>query len=158
VATFYLFHAGLSWWGALPDLPLIALVALFATGIFIADRVNKIPLVLVFLGAYFLLFTARAFLGDPAEVADIFRASDLHACLFFSFFILTDPPTSPVRYRGQIVYGLLVAAVSFGIFDWNGAAHYLLAGLLAGNLWEAWHRWHVSSRRRWVRRAMPAVT
>lgn len=157
VGTFYTFHTGLSWWGALPDLPPIALVALFATGLFIAERVNKIPMVLVFLGAYFLLFTAMAFLGDPGKVAGIFRASDLQACLFFSFFILTDPPTSPVRYRGQILYGLLVAAVSFGIFAWNGAACYLLAGVLAGNLWEAWHRWY-SSRSRWlVRKGMAAI-
>lgn len=157
VATFYMFHTGLSWWGALPDLPPIALAALFATGLFIAERVNKIPMVLVFLGAYFLLFTAVAFLGDPAKVADIFRASDLQACLFFSFFILTDPPTSPVRYRGQILYGLLVAAVSFGIFEWNGAAYYLLAGVLAGNLWEAWHRWYVSRSRRLARKTMTAT-
>lgn len=157
VATFYIFHTGQSWWGALPDLPPIALVALFATGLFIAERVNKIPMVLVFLGAYFLLFTAMAFLGDPAKVADIYRASDLQACLFFSFFILTDPPTSPVRYRGQILYGLLVAVVSFGFFAWNGAAYYLLAGVLAGNLWEAWHRWHVSRSRRLARKATPVV-
>jgi Na+-translocating ferredoxin:NAD+ oxidoreductase RnfD subunit len=148
VATFYIFHAGQSWWGALPDLPSIALVALFATGAFIADRVNKIPVVLVFLGTYFVLFTLLAFLGDPGNVADIFRAPDLHAVLYFAFFILSDPPTSPVKYRSQILFGVLVAVVSLAIFEWNGAAYYLLGGVLAGNVWEAWHRWHLSSHRR----------
>ena len=148
LAAFYVFHTGQSWWGALPDLPSSALIVLFATGVFIADRMNKIPMVLVFLGTYFVLFTLMAFLGDPGKVADIFRAPDLHAVLYFAFFISTDPPTSPVKYRGQILCGALIAVVSFAIFEWNGAAYYLLAGVLAGNLWEAWHRWNSSSRRR----------
>jgi hypothetical protein len=43
---------------------------------------------------------------------------------------------------------VLVALVSFGIFQWIGAAYYLLAGVLVGNVWEAWHRWYLFSRRR----------
>jgi Na+-translocating ferredoxin:NAD+ oxidoreductase RnfD subunit len=148
VITFYMFDTGQSWWGALPEITPLALVLLFATGIFIADRVNKVPLVLIFLGAYFLLFTLAAFLGDPGKVAEIFRAPDLHAVLFFAFFILTDPPTSPVKYPDQLVCGVIVAVVSYAIFAWVGAAYYLLAGVLVGNIWEAWHRWHLDSRRR----------
>src|SRR5262249_13926758 len=60
VATFYVFDTGQSWWGALPDVAPVAIVILFAGGVFIADRVNKLPLVLAFLGAYFLLFTLTA--------------------------------------------------------------------------------------------------
>jgi Na+-translocating ferredoxin:NAD+ oxidoreductase RnfD subunit len=149
VVTFYLFDTGQSWWGALPEVaPLLGLVVLFATGIFIADRVNKVPLVLIFLGIYFLLFTLAAFLVEPGKVAEIFRAPDLHAVLFFAFFILTDPPTSPVKYRDQLVCGSIVAVASFAIFEWLGVAHYLLAGVLVGNIWEAWHRWRLDSRRR----------
>jgi Na+-translocating ferredoxin:NAD+ oxidoreductase RnfD subunit len=148
VVTFYIFDTGQNWWGALPELAPIALVVLFATGVFIADRVNKMPLVLVFLGAYFLLFTLTAFLGDPGKVAEIFRAPDLQAVLFFAFFILTDPPTSPVKYPDQLVCALIVAVASYAIFEWVGAAYYLLAGVLVGNIWEAWHRWSLFSRRR----------
>ena len=147
VATFYVFNTGQSWWGALPEITPLALIALVATGAFIADRVNKIPLVLVFLGTYFALFTLTAFLGDPRKVAEMFRAPDLHAVLFFAFFILTDPPTSPVRYPDQIVCGVLVALGSYAIFEWVGAAYYLLAGVLVGNIWEAWHRWQFSRQR-----------
>jgi Na+-translocating ferredoxin:NAD+ oxidoreductase RnfD subunit len=150
VATFYVFHTGQNWWGALPEISPFALLVLFATGAFIVDRVNKIPLVLVFLGAYFLLFTLTAFLGNPGKVAEIFRTPDLHAVLFFAFFILTDPPTSPVKYSDQAVCGLIVAVVSYAIFEGVGAAYYLLAGVLVGNIWEAWHRWHSFSRRRWT--------
>jgi Na+-translocating ferredoxin:NAD+ oxidoreductase RnfD subunit len=148
VMTFYIFDTGQSWWGALPEITPFALVVLLVTGAFIADRVNKVPLVLVFLGTYFLLFSLAAFRGNPGKVAEIFRAPDLHAVLFFAFFFLTDPPTSPVKYRGQIVCGVIVAVVSFAIFEWLGVAYYLLAGVLVGNIWEGWHRWRSVSRRR----------
>jgi len=140
VATFYVFHTGQSWWGALPGIPVYGLVVLFATGIFITDRVNKTPLVLAFLGSYYALFTLTAFLGDPARVAEIFRTPDLQAVLFCAFFFLTDPPTAPVKYASQIVCGVIVAVTSYAVFQWIGAAYYLLAGVLAGNIWEAWRR------------------
>jgi Na+-translocating ferredoxin:NAD+ oxidoreductase RnfD subunit len=140
VATFPIFHPGESWWGALPEVVPLAQLALLAGGAFIADRVNKMPLVLAFLAAYYLLFTATAFVSDPSWVAEVFRAPDLQAVLFFALFILTDPPTSPVKYRDQIVFAIVVAVASYAIFEWMGAVYYLLAGVLAGNVWEAWRR------------------
>lgn len=147
VVTFYVFHTGQSWWGALPDVAPIATVVLFATGIFIADRVNKLPMVLAFLGAYYLLFTTTAFVGEPRLVSEIFRAPDLQAVLFFAFFILTDPPTSPTKYPHQVFCGVLVAVVSYAVFEWLGVVYYLLAGVLVGNTWEAWRRWAMRRRR-----------
>lgn len=147
VATFYVFDTGQSWWGALPDLAPWMTVVLLATGAFITDRVNKMPLVLVFLGTYYLLFSLTAFVGSPVHVAEIFRAPDVQMALFFAFFILTDPPTSPVKYPDQIICGIIVAVVSFGVFEWVGAAYYLLAGVLVGNVWEAWRRVQARTRR-----------
>jgi Na+-translocating ferredoxin:NAD+ oxidoreductase RnfD subunit len=140
VASFYVFHTGQSWWGALTDVLPILKVVLLAAGVFIADRVNKLPLVLTFLGAYFLLFTLTAFAGNPLAVAEIFRTPDAEAALYFAFIILTDPPTSPAKYPDQIVCGLIVAVVSYAFFEWAGVVYYLLAGVLAGNVWEAWRR------------------
>ena len=140
VVSYYVFDAGQSWWGALPELLPWAIVALFATGIFITDRVNKMPIVLAFLGAYYALFTGAAFVGDPRSVAEIFRAPDLHAVLYFAFFMLTDPPTAPIKTRDQVICGVLVAGVSFVLFETVGVVYYLLAGLLVGNVWEAWRR------------------
>lgn len=140
VVAFYVFHTGQSWWGALPEITPWALAAIFATGIFITDRVNKMPLVLAFLGCYYLLFTVTAFVGDPNGVAEVFRNPDLNAVLFFAFFILTDPPTSPVKYPDQLVCAVIVAATSYAVYEWIGAAYYLLAGVLVGNVWEAWRR------------------
>ena len=148
VVTFYMFNTGQSWWGALPEVSPYALIALFAAGIFMADRVKKIPMVLIFLGVYFLLFTVTAYLGDPANAAEIFRTPDFQSVLFFAFFILTDPPTSPVTYRDQMICGAMIAVASYAVFELVGVAYYLLAGVLVGNVWEAWRRWHLASQRR----------
>ena len=157
VAAFYIFGAGQNWWGALAQLPLIYLIPVFVTGVFITDRVNKMPLVLIFLGIYYLLFTITAFVGDPLPVAEIFRAPDLNAVLFFAFFILTDPPTSPVRYRDQLICGVLVAVSSYLFFEVVGAVYYLLAGVLIGNVWEAWRRWKTNAARLANRDAVSAA-
>jgi Na+-translocating ferredoxin:NAD+ oxidoreductase RnfD subunit len=146
IVSFYVFHTGQSWWGALVDMPPIARLALLAGGFFITDRVNKMPLALAFLGGYFALFTAASFLGKPLDVAEIFRTPDAEAALYFATIILTDPPTSPAKYPDQIVYGLIVAVSSFAIFETTGVVYYLLAGLLPANIWEAWRR--VSRRNR----------
>jgi Na+-translocating ferredoxin:NAD+ oxidoreductase RnfD subunit len=140
VATSFLFSARQNWWGAMPDLPLPALALLAGAGLFIADRVNKIPLVQAFLGTYFLLFTIAAFAGDPADVAAMFRAPNLHMVLYFAFFMVTDPPTSPVKYRDQIVCGVLVAGSSFAVYELTRAVYFLPAGALVGNLWDAARR------------------
>ena len=142
VVSFYVFHTGQNWWGALVDLGPIAKVVMLAGGMFIAGRVNKIPLVMTFLGAYFMLFTATAFVSNPLPVAEIFRTPDVEAALYFAFFILTDPPTSPAKYRDQLYCGVIVAVVSYALFELAGVVYYLLAGVLAGNVWEAWRRAH----------------
>lgn len=147
VVTFHVFGTGQDWWGALPDAGIAGLAALVGTGVFITDRVNKAPLVLAFLASYFLLFTVAAFTGDPRFVAEVFREPDINAVLFFAFFILTDPPTSPVRYRDQVACGVLVALTSFAVFEVFGVVYYLLAGVLAGNVWEGLRRRQADARR-----------
>lgn len=140
IASTVLFGTGQSWWGSFPDLSPVALVVLLAAGLFLANRLNKLPMVLVFLAGYFALFTVAAFVGDPARVAEIFRSPDVNAALFFAFFMLDDPPTSPVKYDDQIWYGLIVAVISFAVFESVGVVYYLLAGVLVGNVWESWRR------------------
>jgi Na+-translocating ferredoxin:NAD+ oxidoreductase RnfD subunit len=140
VATFYVFDTGQSWWGALPALPPLMQLMMVALGVFIADRVNRMPVVLAFLAAFYGLATVSAFAGNPAQVAEVFRTPDLQAALFFALFILDDPPTSPIAYRDQIIFGGIVAIAGYAVFISIGAAYYLLAGVLAGNAWEAWRR------------------
>lgn len=135
-----LFASEQSWWGSLPDLAAPILLALLIAGYVIGDRVNKLPMVLVFAATYCGVFTAVALVGDPLRVAEMFRPPFVNAMLFFAFFMLSDPPTSPSRYRDQIIYGLIVGAVSIGVYLIFGGLTYLLVGLLAGNVYEAWRR------------------
>ncbi len=153
VAMMYLLPTGQSWWGALPEVsPAWLRLALLAGGIYIADRVNKMPLVLSFLGAYFLVFTITAYLGDPRRVAEVFRSPDIEVVLFFALIILTDPPTSPARYRDQWICGIIVAATSYAVFEIFGVVYFLLAGALAGNVWTAWRRVHRHSQSKFPRK------
>lgn len=141
VVMFYVFHMGQSWWGSLPEVqPMWVQAALLLGGIFITDRVNKMPLVLSFLAVHFVLFTGTAFFGDPQWVAEIFRPPDAQMALYFAFIILTDPPTSPAKYPDQLIMGAIVAVVSYAVFEWFGVVYFLLAGVLVGNVWEAWRR------------------
>lgn len=140
VGTFYVFHTGQSWWGAMADVGPLGKLMMVAAGVFIADRVNKMPLVLAFLGVYFAMFAVVAFIGDPLSVVEIFRTPDTEAALYFAFIILTDPPTSPAKYRDQIIFGIITAVVSFAFFELAGVVYYLLAGVLTGNVWESWRR------------------
>lgn len=147
VVAMYVFPTAHSWWGALPQVsPLWVRATLLVGGIYIADRVNKLPLVLSFLGAYFAVFTAGAYLGDPRHVAEIFRSPDVEAVLYFALIILTDPPTSPARYKDQWICGIIVAGASYAVFETFGAVYFMLAGTLAGNLWAAWRRTHRQPR------------
>lgn len=143
-----MWDSGQSWWGAMPNLGVAGAAILIATGWFMADRINKMPLVLTFLGAYFSLFTLASFTGDAANVAEIFRAPDLHAVLFFAFFMLDDPPTCPVKYRDQVVFGLVVAFAAVTFFQFFGWLYFLPAALLVGNVGEAMRKRGVGRRRR----------
>jgi Na+-translocating ferredoxin:NAD+ oxidoreductase RnfD subunit len=142
LVSFYVFRTGQNGWGALTDLEPVAKVLMLGAVVFMVNRVNKMPLVLTFLGVYFALFTITAFVSNPLPVAEIFRTPDTDAALYFAFFILTDPPTSPAKYRDQWICGAIVAVTSFVLFEAAGAVYYLLAGVLVGNVWEAWRRVH----------------
>jgi Na+-translocating ferredoxin:NAD+ oxidoreductase RnfD subunit len=120
VVSFCVFHIGQNWWGALVDLKPIAKIVMLAAGVFMVNLVNKMPLVVTFLGIYFAQFTITAFVSNPLPVAESFRTPDVDAALYFAFFILTDPPTSPAKYRDQLIFGAIVAVTSFVLFEVAG--------------------------------------
>jgi Na+-translocating ferredoxin:NAD+ oxidoreductase RnfD subunit len=147
VVTFYMYDTGQSWWGALGDLPPVAIALLLAAGWFAALRIRKLPGAIAFLGVYFLIATVAAYMSEPRQVAELFQVPDLNAALFCAFFMVTDPPTSPGRGRDQAFFGGLTAAIAFAVFKWIGGAYYLLAGVLVANVWDAWLRHRDSVRR-----------
>jgi len=147
VASAILFSSAQSWWGALPETGAAGGAVLVVAGAFVVNRVNKFPLVLTFLATYFAAFTAASFLVDPGKVTEIFRAPDLQAALFFAFFMVDDPPTCPVRYGDQVVFGFIVGLASYFVFMAWGTVYFLPAGLLAGNAYEAVRKTVTAHRR-----------
>jgi Na+-translocating ferredoxin:NAD+ oxidoreductase RnfD subunit len=140
VVSFIAFHTGQSWWGALPEAGPRGLILLFAAGVIMLREVNKIPVALTFLGVYYALITAVSFFGDPAGVAHMYREPELQASLFFAFFMVSDPPTCPTTSRDQVVFACIVGVAAVAAYEFIGAAYYLSAGLLVGNVWEAIRR------------------
>jgi NQR2, RnfD, RnfE family len=134
LAVFFLFASGQSWWGALANLPLAAVIVVLACGMFAANRANKLPASLAFLAAYASLFTLAAVSGHAADVADVFRSPFVNIAVFFGFIMLTDPPTSPVPFPAQIWFGVSVAVISFITYMATHGLYFLLVGVLVANL------------------------
>ncbi|KIL38958.1 membrane protein [Gordoniibacillus kamchatkensis] len=129
-----LFHSGQSWWGAFGDLPAWTIALLLLGGYAVVNRVNKYPQLFAFIGTFlFLLFMMGCF--HVGDAADALRPPFINAALFFAFFMLTDPPTSPAKTGGQIAFGILAAVVSAAVYACFGGLMYLFIGLLAGNLY-----------------------
>jgi Na+-translocating ferredoxin:NAD+ oxidoreductase RnfD subunit len=129
-----LFQTGQSWWGSFADLPNWTMVFLLIGGYIVTDRVNKFPQVFSFLGTYLSLLFIMCILHS-GDVSDALRSPFINAALFFALFMLTDPPTSPAKYRDQIVFGVLTAIVGASVYAIFGGLMYLFIGLLIGNVY-----------------------
>lgn len=136
LVAIYVFHVGESWWGDLASLPNIAMIAVLVTGFMITSRVNKFPQVFTFLAVYFAIFLGLGLLHNTLA-ADAFRNPIINSTLFLAFFMMTDPPTSPAKYRHQAAFGAITAIVSSAIYLTVGGLTYLLIGLLVANVWKA---------------------
>jgi Na+-translocating ferredoxin:NAD+ oxidoreductase RnfD subunit len=130
--TILFFQTGQSWWGAFGDLPFWTIGFLLLGGYLVTNRVNKFPQVFAFLSVYFLLLLLMG-LMHVGEAADAFRPPFINASLFFALFMLTDPPTSPVSNKDQVIFGLLSAIVGVVIYGIFGGLMYLFIGLLVSN-------------------------
>jgi hypothetical protein len=156
LASLVLLPSGQSWWGALGDLGTPFLVIPLIGGAVIAWRVNRLPSVISFFGAYFAAFTLAAVVvgGTNASLAGVFRPPFLNAAVFFGCLMLTDPATSPSRPSDQLLFGAVTGIVSAAAFVTTHGLHYLFIGLLVANAWFAWHR----TRARSALHPAPAVS
>jgi Na+-translocating ferredoxin:NAD+ oxidoreductase RnfD subunit len=131
------FSTGQSWWGGMSLLPAWSVILLLIAGYFITQKVNKFPQVFAFLGVYFTLLLLLGIKG-LGDAGDALRTPFVNAALFLAFFMVTDPPTSPARYKDQVWFGVIAAVVSVFIFAKFGGLSYLLIGLLTANAWKTW--------------------
>jgi Na+-translocating ferredoxin:NAD+ oxidoreductase RnfD subunit len=85
---------------------------------------------LAFLAFYLGLLIMRAlWLGDPLTIP--LHQVESGALLIFSFFMISDPKTTPDSCSGRVLFALIVALaalyVQFGLFRPNGPLWGLLA-------------------------------
>jgi Na+-translocating ferredoxin:NAD+ oxidoreductase RnfD subunit len=71
---------------------------------------GKVPLILAWLSAFALQAVVRHLLFDASLAAALLPMTGM-AFLLFTFYMVTDPGTTPVAKRSQIAFGAGVAAV-----------------------------------------------
>lgn len=70
---------------------------------------KRIPLILSWLGAFVAQAWLRSVFGDTPFLAGLSPMTGV-AFVLFSFYMITDPMTSPSSLRGQILFGVAMAA------------------------------------------------
>ncbi len=113
----------LSWW-------LVSnITVVFIFGFFLAYRIKKLGLIASFLCALFVLSIFYSLLMHQAVLANIGVLN-----LFFAFFMLPEPKTSPVGLKSKLIYGVVVALFSFLSFAFLPRFDFLILGLVMGNI------------------------
>jgi hypothetical protein len=109
IAPPYQFSENLSGVGDL-FLPLLIVIS----GTFLNTRfTNKIPLIVGWLGGFVIQAVARSLVFGTPTVAALLPMTGL-AFLLFTFYMITDPGTTPSGASGQFAFGAGVAA-AYGI-------------------------------------------
>ena len=89
----------------------IGALALACLGFLVLTRAKRAETSLAFLGAYAALLFGRAlWLGDPLAIP--LHQMTNGALLVFTFFMISDPKTSPDAPLGRVLYACLVASVA----------------------------------------------
>lgn len=113
-------------WGAAP----IFAILLAGLGGAVTGKAKRWDVSLSFLGFYaVLVFTRALWLGDPLTIP--LHQLQSGALLIFTFFMISDPKTTPDARAGRIIYAALVASVGFTIqFGFYNSAGIILALIL----------------------------
>ncbi len=113
-------------WGTAP----IFAILLAGLGGVVTGKAKRWDVSLAFLGFYAALIFGRAiWLGDPLTIPG--HQLQNGALLIFTFFMISDPKTTPNARTGRIVYAALVATVGFTIqFGFYNSAGIILALIL----------------------------
>jgi len=130
VALIIVIVSGLGWispgqWGQVAWLGFL----IACMGSLVVTRAARADVTLAFLGFYVGLLIARAlWLGDPLTIP--LHQFESGTLLIFSFFMITDPKTTPNSRSGRIAFAFLVAltalSVQFVLFRPNGPLWGLL--------------------------------
>ncbi len=111
VAVFFTGNAWISpgQWGS----GAVILFGVLSLGFVVTTRVQKLDVSLAFLGTFASLLFARQviYLGWPLD--HFVQSVSTGSLLLFSFFMITDPKTTPNHLAVRIVWSAAIAAVAF---------------------------------------------
>lgn len=101
------------WGSALTIATMIA-----CAGVVVVTRAARWDVTAAFLGSYGGLLVLRAvWLGDPLAIP--LRELQSGSLIIFSFFMISDPKTTPQSRLGRVLFGVLVASLALSIrFTW----------------------------------------
>lgn len=131
-------------WGTQPWLAAGFLLAAALAGF--ASRIRRTPLLVSFILTFSALTLLRAWLMrwhlPPATLIEGTLLSP--AVFLFTFYMITDPRTSPISVRGQILWGISIAVLDLGLHLRSSLATLFQALFLASTVrWGAWHLRHL---------------
>jgi Na+-translocating ferredoxin:NAD+ oxidoreductase RnfD subunit len=131
------------WGGSYAIAAFIVTLALF----FFALRIDRMPLILSFLGFYSVGLLLRAWLTRYHVPMETWLMGALTAPAFylFTFFMITDPQTSPSDRRKQILVGFFIAAIDFLLHLKESLSTFFIAAFICATLMLAWE--HVKTLR-----------
>lgn len=75
-----------------------------------AKFTGRLTLIVAWLGAFALQAVVRAAIHDTPVAAGLMPVTGF-AFILFTFYMITDPATSPARQRNQVAFGVAVAAL-----------------------------------------------
>jgi len=113
-------------WGA----PALFAFLIACTGALVVNRAARADVTYVFIACYcVLLFGRSLYLGEPLAIP--LHRLESGALLLFTFFMISDPKTTPDSRAGRVLFAALVAAggwyVQFRLFRTNGLLWSLAA-------------------------------
>lgn len=108
---------------------MVLFFAIICLGCIVVTKVQKLDVTIAFLGTFAALLFARqiVYLGWPTDF--FVQSVTTGGLLLFSFFMITDPKTTPDHPVARIVWAITVAAVAFYLTAFkfiNGAPIWVL--------------------------------
>lgn len=127
-ATVYI--TGQAWispgqWGS----NLVLFAGIISLGVIIVTRVQQLDITIAFFASYALLLYLRytLYLGWPVDF--FMQSVSSGSLLLFSFFMISDPKTSPDHTIARIIWAVMVAVIAFYLSAFkfiNGAPIWVL--------------------------------
>lgn len=107
----------------------VILFGVLSLGFIVTTRVQKLDVSLAFLGTFAALLYTRQiiYLGWPMDY--FIQSISTGSLLLFSFFMITDPRTTPDHSIARMIWSAVVAAVAFYLATFkflNGAPIFVL--------------------------------